>query len=199
MHDIEAFILAGGASRRMGTDKSQLLLGNDPLIGRIENTLASVASSVRIVGSPRSDIHNVVVDVYPQWGALGGIHGALAACRSKWAIVLACDLPFITSELLQHLISLRNNHDAVVPIQADDHPQPLCALYSVEPCLTLAEELIKAGHRRPLDLLEVVNTRWVVFSELAHLNRAENFFVNINTPEDYYEATQKASAHQDLS
>jgi molybdopterin-guanine dinucleotide biosynthesis protein A len=199
MHDIETFILAGGASRRMGTDKSQLLLGNEPLIARIQNTLASVASPVRIVGLPKSDIHNVVADVYPQWGALGGLHGALAACRSKWAMVLACDLPFITSELLHHLIGLRNDHDAVVPIQPDDRPQPLCALYSVEPCLTVAEELIKAGRRRPLDLLEVVNTRWVVFSELVHLNRAENFFVNINTPEDYYEATQKASDHKDLS
>jgi molybdopterin-guanine dinucleotide biosynthesis protein A len=198
MHDIEAFILAGGASRRMGTDKSQLLIKNEPLIQRIKNTLATVVTRVRVVGSRTND-HDVVPDVYPHWGALGGIHGALAACDSDWALVVACDLPFITSKLLLRLIGLRNAHDAVVPIQADDRAQPLCALYRVDPCLQKAMELIESGRRRPLDLIDVVHTRWVSFSELEHLEHSENFFVNINTPEDYYEATQKASAHENLS
>jgi len=199
MHDIEAFILAGGASRRMGTDKSQLLLENEPLIQRVKKTLAAVVSRVSIVGRPHNNDPNAVPDVYPQWGALGGIHGALAACNSDWAIVTACDLPFITSELLQLLISLRNDHHAVVPIQADGLPQPLCALYRTNPCLQSAAELIEAGRRRPLDLIEVVHTRWVSYSELEHLQHSANFFLNINTPEDYYEATQKVSAPKDLS
>jgi molybdopterin-guanine dinucleotide biosynthesis protein A len=196
MHDIEAFILAGGASRRMGTDKSQLLIGDERLIQRIQNTLATVAKRVRVVNSKGSDDPNTVADVYLQWGALGGIHGALAACNSEWAIVVACDLPFVTSELLTQLISLRNQHQAVVPIQPDNRPQPLCALYRIDPCLPRAVELIEGGRRRPLDLLEVVQTRWVPFSELEHLQHSENFFLNINTPEDYYEATQKVSAHK---
>jgi molybdopterin-guanine dinucleotide biosynthesis protein A len=199
MHDIEAFILAGGASRRMGTDKSQLLLGDVPLIQRIKNTLAGVAKRVAVVGPIDRDDPNVVPDVYPQWGALGGIHGALAACRSEWTIVVACDLPFVTSELVTQLVNLQNRHEAVVPIQPDGVPQPLCALYRVDPCLPRAVELIEAGYRRPLDLLEVVRTRWVGFSELSDLENSANFFVNINTPEDYYEATQMASAHKDLS
>jgi molybdopterin-guanine dinucleotide biosynthesis protein A len=197
--DIEAYILAGGASRRMGTDKSQLLLQNESLIQRIKNTVEPVASRVRVVGLPRSEEGNIVPDIYPKWGALGGVHGALAACNSDWAMVVACDLPFITPELLLLLISLRNEHDAVVPIQADHRPQPLCALYRVNPCLKSAAQLIESGHRRPTDLLDAVNTRWVSFAELEHLQHSEHFFVNINTPEDYYEATQKVSAHQDLS
>ena len=188
MHDIEAFILAGGASSRMGTDKSQLLLENEPLIQRIQNTLRTVVSRVCIVGLPRNDDRDVVSDIYPQWGALGGIHAALTACNSEWAIVCACDLPFITPQLLQLLIGFRNDHDAVVPIQADGRPQPLCALYRINPCLQSAVELIDIGRRRPLDLIQVVNTRWVSFSELEHLQHSENFFVNINTPEDYDEA-----------
>src|SRR5262245_18111710 len=196
MHDIEAFILAGGASRRMGTDKSQLLLENQPLIQRIKNTLATVSAHVRIVGLKGSEDPNAIADVYPQWGALGGIHAALNACNSEWAIVLACDLPFVTSELLSKLITLQNQHEAVVPVQPDSRPQPLCALYRVDPCLRRAVEVIDAGRRRPLHLLEVVRTRWVSFSELEHLAHSENFFLNINTPEDYYEATQKASTHK---
>ncbi|HEV2836145.1 MAG TPA: molybdenum cofactor guanylyltransferase, partial [Pyrinomonadaceae bacterium] len=126
-----------------------------------------------------------VADVYPGWGALGGLHAALAACRADWAIVVACDLPFVTAELFKYLASLRESHDAVVPLQLDGRPQPLAALYRTEPCLKRATELIEAGRRRPVDLLELVNTRWVPFSELTNLDQAEKFFVNINTPDDY--------------
>jgi molybdopterin-guanine dinucleotide biosynthesis protein A len=61
----------------------------------------------------------------------------------------------------------------------------LSSLYRIEPCLQRATELIEAGKRRPLDLLELVNTRWVPFKELTNLDQSEKFFVNINTPEDY--------------
>jgi molybdopterin-guanine dinucleotide biosynthesis protein A len=195
MTNIEAFILAGGESRRMGTDKSQLLMGEEPLIQRISRTLSSISQSVRIVGAKTPDA-TVVPDVYPAWGALGGLHAALNACNSDWAIVVACDLPFVTSQLITRLTQLRDEHEAVVPIQSDGHPQPLCGLYRVDPCLSRATELIEAGQRRPLDLLARVRTRWVSFLELEDLDQSENFFVNINTPADYYEATQKESAQQ---
>jgi molybdenum cofactor guanylyltransferase len=182
----QAFILAGGQSRRMGTDKSQLLVQNQTFTHKIAKELLGFAESVKIV-APRQEDSNYasVADVYPGWGALGGLHAALAACRTEWAIVVACDLPFVTTELFKYLASLRESHDAVVPLQADGRPQPLAALYRIEPCLKRATELIEAGHRRPLDLLELVNTRWVPFSELTNLDQAEKFFVNINTPDDY--------------
>ncbi|HSD46085.1 MAG TPA: hypothetical protein VLB87_05660, partial [Pyrinomonadaceae bacterium] len=89
------------------------------------------------------------------------------------------------------LTSLCDTPDAVVPVQADERPQPLCALYRIEPCLPRATELIETGHRRPLDLLELVNTRWVPFSEIRNLDQAERFFVNINTPDDYDAVTTR--------
>src|SRR6185312_8227715 len=112
----------------------------------------------------------------------------LSACQREWAIVVACDLPFVTAELFELLAELRMDHDAVVPIQADERPQPLAALYRVDPCREQANELIEKGQRRPLDLLDAVKTRWVPFAEIRNLTQAERFFVNINTPEDYYEA-----------
>lgn len=181
--DMEAFILAGGASSRMGTDKSQLLIERQTFADRIAETLSSVADSVSLVGG-----HGSVADVYPQWGALGGIHAALAACKQEWAIVVACDLPFVTAELFAFLARLRLDHETVVPIQQDGRPQPLAALYRVDPCLQRATELIEAGRRRPLDLLDAVNTCWVEFDQLRNLDQAERFFVNINTPSDYMEA-----------
>lgn len=183
---LQAFILAGGQSRRMGRDKSQLTLENQTFTDRIGQTLLEIADSVTIVGSSRTNSRYASVpDVYPAWGALGGLHAALAACRSEWAIVVACDLPFVTTELFHYLASLRHDYDAVVPLQSDGRPQPLSSLYRIEPCLQRATELIEAGKRRPLDLLELVNTRWVPFTDLTNLDQAEKFFVNINTPDDY--------------
>jgi len=183
---IEAFILAGGASSRMGTDKSQLLLEDQTFVERIAATVLTVTDSIRLVGGQQNSKLSTVADVYPQWGALGGLHAALSACEREWAIVVACDLPFVTAELFRSLASMRRDHDAVVPLQPDERPQPLAALYRVNPCLRRATELIEAGRRRPLDLLQSVNTRWVDFSEIANLDQAQRFFVNINTPDDYY-------------
>ena len=191
---IEAFILAGGQSRRMGTDKSQLQLENQTFTDRIAGTLEQVSDVITLVGvrypHPK---YKSVPDVYPNWGALGGLHAALAACEREWAIVVACDLPFVSAELFNHLASLRENYDAVVPVQADERPQPLAALYRIEPCRQRAAELIESGRRRPLDLLELVNTRWVPFNELRNLDQAETFFVNINTPDDYDSVTMRDS------
>jgi molybdenum cofactor guanylyltransferase len=187
---MEAFILAGGASRRMGTDKSQLLIERQTFADRIAETLSRVADSVSIVGGQPSSSLPAVPDVYPQWGALGGLHAALAACKHEWAVVVACDLPFVTSELFSFLAAMRLDHDAVVPIQQDGRLQPLAALYRVDPCLQRASELIEAGRRRPLDLLEAVNTRRVEFDEMTNLAQSERFFVNINTPSDYDDAVR---------
>ena len=193
MESCQAFILAGGSSSRMGTDKSQLLIDGQTFTERIADTLRKVTDSVTIVGrsmdaSLDASSLPTVPDIYPQWGALGGLHAALSASTRAWAIIVACDLPFVTPELFLYLASMRLDHDAVVPVQIDSRPQPLAALYRVDPCRQRATELIDAGRRRPLDLLEAVNTRWVAFEEIRNLDQAERFFVNINTPEDYHEA-----------
>jgi molybdopterin-guanine dinucleotide biosynthesis protein A len=189
---LQGFILAGGQSRRMGTDKAQLLIENETFVDRIATTLEAVTDSVTLVGSRQSHPRvSSAPDVYPGWGALGGVHAALAACTSEWAIVVASDLPFVTAELFKYLASLRTDHDAVAPLQSDGRPQPLAALYRIEPCLARATQLIETGHRRPLDLLELVNTRWVPFTELTNLAQAERFFVNINTPDDYDALTMR--------
>src|SRR5262245_41421360 len=119
MDHIEAFILAGGASRRMGTDKSQLLIERQTFTERIAETLLELTDSVSVVGRERHSTLPSIPDVYPQWGALGGMHAALAACKREWAIIVACDLPFVTAELISFLAEMRVDHEAVVPIQLD--------------------------------------------------------------------------------
>ena len=198
MDSIEGFILIGGQSRRMGTDKSQLVLDGQSFVERIAKELGAATSATKVVGNntAASQIHlPVAPDIYPQWGALGGVHAALSNCSAEWALVVACDFPFVTSELFIRLASLAKDFDAVAPIQSDGIPQPLCALYRVEPCLGRAEQLIKSGERKPVALLQSVHTRWVSFDELADLERADHFFDNINTPEDYARLSEKGLYH----
>ncbi len=198
METIAAFILAGGESRRMGTDKSQLILDGKSFVECIATKLATLAKNVVVVGkpSPASSTLTYLPDVYPKWGALGGVHTALASCAAPWCLIVACDFPFVTAELFQRLASLRGDFEAVAPVQSDGIPQPLCGLYQTPPCLERAEQLIKSGERKPLALLQSVRTRWVPFVELRDLPGAERFFDNINTPEDYDRIVEKGTVRR---
>ncbi len=187
---IEGFILVGGRSSRMGEDKALLVLDEQSFVERISEALSEIARRQLLVGARRPYRLGVrsVPDVFAEWGALGGLHAALSNCEARWAAVVACDLPFVTGELFRRLAGLRSDYDAVVPVQRDGREQPLCALYRADVCRARAEELIKSGERRPRALLDSVRTRRVQFDELADLERAHLFFMNINTPEDYEQA-----------
>ena len=197
MQSIDGFILSGGQSRRMGRDKCELTLNGQTFVERISNRMALVTTSIKVVGKLAGQSRvSQVADVYPEWGALGGVHAALANCTSKWALVVACDFPFVTTDLFARLNDLSAGFDAVAPVQADGVPQPLCTLYRVDPCLAQAEQLIKSGERKPIALLQSVRTRWIAFDELADLEGSESFFYNINTPEDYARITTgESDAH----
>lgn len=191
MDSIEGFILAGGQSRRMGTDKSRLIIEGQSFGERIAHELAPVTSSQKIVGGwPVAEFESVP-DIFPKVGALGGVHAALAACSAPWALIVACDFPLVTTELFTRLASFRESFEAVAPIQRDQIPQPLCALYRLNPSLRQAEQLIKSGERRPVALLQSLHTRWVSFGELSDLNGSHHFFDNINTPHDYERLSEK--------
>ena len=194
MESIDGFILSGGQSRRMGRDKCELTLNGQTFVERISDRMAPVTSSIKVVGRVVGQSrHSQVADVYPDWGALGGVHAALANCSSKWALVVACDFPFVSTDLFARMSELSAGFDAVAPVQADGVPQPLCTLYQVDPCLAQAEHLIKSEERKPIALLQSVRTRWIAFDELADLEGSESFFYNINTPEDYARITTKES------
>ncbi|HKS26210.1 MAG TPA: molybdenum cofactor guanylyltransferase [Pyrinomonadaceae bacterium] len=192
--DIEGFILVGGASSRMGRDKARLALGGRSFVERIAEALSQVSGRVNLVGAKNVDsslkIGNVP-DVYKEWGALGGLHAALDACRAEWAAVVACDLPFVTRELFERLALLGEDRQAVVPVQRDGRMQPLCALYRAVACREVARTMIEEGERRPRALVERVRARLVPWAELEDLAGAHLFFENVNTPEDYAAALSR--------
>jgi molybdopterin-guanine dinucleotide biosynthesis protein A len=193
MFDVDGFILVGGASSRMGADKSQLDFGGQTAVACIALALESLAARISVVGAGQGNENGGfpnVPDLRPRWGALGGIHAALNACEAEWAAIVACDLLFVTPKLFARLLLFATDAAvataaAIVPIQPDGRPQPLCALYRREPCLKETARLIGEGEHAPRALLAAVRTRWVESSELSDLPGADNFFFNANTPEDY--------------
>jgi molybdopterin-guanine dinucleotide biosynthesis protein A len=189
MLDVAGFILVGGASSRMGSDKAQLVFNGLTSLELIAAQLSAAVPVVALVGARqeyrRLGLKNVP-DLHERWGALGGIHSALAATEKQWAAIVACDLPFVTRDLFARLISLIDEtNDAVVPLHSDGRPQPLCALYRRETCLAEANKLIVEGEHTPRALLANVKTRRVEFDELKDLPGADNFFFNVNTPADF--------------
>ncbi len=193
MLDVEGFILVGGASSRMGEDKSRLMLGGESTVARIAAALGPLAQRVRLVGARAGDDRlNNIPDRYEQWGPLGGIHAALQAGTTELSIIVACDLPFVTTELLALLLEFhqpaQTTFDVVVPMQNDNRPQPLCAIYRRGTCLSASEMTIARGEHTPRALLKQVKTRYVEFSDIAPLKGSEHFFLNLNRPEDYQRA-----------
>jgi molybdopterin-guanine dinucleotide biosynthesis protein A len=198
MLDVEGFILVGGASSRMGADKSRLLMNGKTMTSMIAEALRPVTSEVSLVGSLAGGSDSslrVIPDLHERWGPLGGIQAALHACETAYCLVVACDLPFLTTELFTHLLQLRDDEDtveAVVPLQSDGRPQPLCAVYQKTPCLLATEKSIALDEHTPRAMLNKVNTRYVKFDEFANLPDSEHFFFNLNRREDYERAREIA-------
>jgi len=192
--DVEGFILVGGASSRMGTNKSGLLLNGKTTVSLISEALRPVTSKVSVVGTSVEATSSglpSVPDLHKHWGPLGGIQAALRACETQHCLVIACDLPFVTSEFFAHLLQIESDEDptpaAVVPLQSDGRPQPLSAVYK-KACLAAAEKSIALGEHSPRAMLDKIETRYVKFSEFANLSGSEHFFFNLNRPEDYERA-----------
>ena len=196
--ETEGFILAGGASSRMGEDKSLLRLDGRTFVETAARALLAVTGRVSLVSSrPEAESHGlpVVPDLRAGLGALGGLQAALASCGAEWAAVVACDLPFVTGGLLARLADARDEStDAVAPLQEDGRLQPLCALYRARVCLERVDEMIQAGELRPRLLLPRVRARLVGFEELRDLEGSRRFFLNVNTPGDYARALDEGNA-----
>jgi len=191
----DGYVLAGGKSSRMKMDKAFLEVGGETFLTRAVKTLSTVCENrVKIVFNKAqtnfiekllADVPHIF-DVYENRGALGGIHAALDNCKSEWAIVLAVDLPLVTSEAIEYLAQVTlesRDFAAIVPIQTDGRPQPLCAVYRVEDCLTKIEELLMKEFSSPVkDFLKVVPIRFIGQKDLSN---NKNLFLNVNNPNDF--------------
>lgn len=191
---MQGYVLAGGKSSRMGTDKAFLKIGEKTFIENAVEILKPNCQKVTLVlNNSQTDFAEKlpfqipkIFDIYENRGALGGIHAALKDCKTEFAVILAVDLPFVTSDVIAKLykiISLEEEISAVVPRQSDERLQPLCAIYRVKNCLLKLEEILSNFNSASVrDLLFTVKTEIVNAEKLSD---KENLFANLNYFNDY--------------
>lgn len=188
--DVSGVVLAGGMSRRLGRNKAVEPVEGEPLIRRVigrlsqvcQQTVVVVNDAQRAIALPLPDSARVVVDIYPDSGSLGGIFTGLSASDCEWGMVVACDMPFLNVALLQHLLSLREGYDVVVPV-LDERPEPTHALYS-KTCLPYIERRLRANDLKIARFFDEVRVKLVPEEDVTRLDPERLSFFNVNTQDD---------------
>jgi molybdopterin-guanine dinucleotide biosynthesis protein A len=195
-----SIILAGGrASRMEARDKSFLEIDNEPIIKRQLRKLKSLSQEVIIVSNSPDNYKGlkevkVISDVVPNCGPLGGIYSGLLASRDDYNFVVACDMPFIDSALIQYMHKNAYGYDIVVP-RIYNRYEPLFCIYSKK-CLKYIKELLDKKVFKISTFFSEVVAREITENEVVQFTSPEKVFINVNTQEDlkringYYVYTQ---------
>ena len=179
------YVLAGGQSRRMGTDKSFLVWRGRPLIERARTLLSSLHLEVHVVcGSPgqaQRHLGPTVVDTIPDCGPMGGILAGLRHSRERVNCFVPCDMPLLTKDLLISLSAFACDFDIVVPSDASGYPQPVVGYYS-SGCIRPIEGRIQQGRLSLTELIESGQVRVKIVAGMAK-DCGEDIFLNVNDPQ----------------
>lgn len=186
-------IQAGGKSSRMGEDKALVHLAGTPLIERLLGRIEGLADEILITTNrPETLAHlnlRMAGDEFPGAGALHGLKTALSAARGEIVLVLSCDTPFVSRELLEHLLSRAHEADAIVPKHGDKY-EPLQAVYNRAGCLPAVEAALVSGERRMVSFYPQVHVLPIEEHVLSELDPSGLSFFNVNTAEDLERAEQ---------
>jgi len=203
-YPISAVVLAGGDSRRMGTDKAFLKMsGGRTIIEGILSKLARLSEEIILVtnrtqGYERLGV-KLVADIYPGKGSLGGIYTGLCAMSHSHGLVVACDMPFLKLPLLRYMLVMAPEYDVVVPRavpwgglkgvkKGEERAKeyllhPLHAVYA-KSCLEPVKDLLESGDLRVISFYPRVRVRYVEEEEIDIFDSEHLSFFNINTPAD---------------
>jgi molybdopterin-guanine dinucleotide biosynthesis protein A len=180
----------------MGTDKALLSVGQQTLLERALHTAAAVARTVLIVGphdryAPYGD---VVEDIFPDCGPLGGIHAALCMTQTDLNLMLSVDTPLMSSDFLVWLLEqARASHELILVPEALGGLQPLAAVYH-RPLRAVAEQALKRGDYKIDHLFPLAPTRYISESEIRAAGFSPTVFRNVNTFGEYEGLVQQADA-----
>ncbi|HTQ09830.1 MAG TPA: molybdenum cofactor guanylyltransferase [Fimbriimonadaceae bacterium] len=176
MNEVEAVILTGGASRRMGKDKAKLVVAGEPLAARIAGLIATQGVPVTVAGREPIASHAFLEDGESFAGPLSAL--ATFQPKAEFVFVASCDLPGFDPRLIAMLANGIGAHQAAVPM-AGGRAQPLCALYRAS-AFAEAARLAAVGERRVMAWLACLDWTPVEDIEPAWL-------ANVNTPDDLRE------------
>jgi molybdopterin-guanine dinucleotide biosynthesis protein A len=187
VNDATVFVLTGGRSSRMGSDKALLRWAGETLIQRTLTVAREACDEVLICGARDlyGDFGNVVEDAQPGLGPLCGIQAALHATRTDLNLILSVDLPLMTAEFLTWLLrDARVGEQKITAPEAQGRLQPLCAVYRRE-VAAIVDNALAEGDLKVTRLFGRVTTRIIADGELRAAGFESFIFTNVNTPEDY--------------
>jgi molybdopterin-guanine dinucleotide biosynthesis protein A len=200
-HQIGSFILAGGASTRMGRDKALLELAGETLLARTLHLLDRCRLQATIVGDPGrfaglASRAPIIPDDAPGLGPLGGIATALRHTRKPWNLIVGCDLPFLTDDWIRYLIGratrahkdAESRFDIVIP-QNQGGPEPLCAMYH-QRCVVAISEALSRGTRKVTAAFAGLRLDTILPEEWKAFDSGGLLFKNMNSPADYQRARE---------
>ena len=192
------YVLAGGKSLRMGKNKAFLETNGETFLAQAVKKLSEICPNpIRVVIKEQQssmterfpENAEAIYDATDFDSPLDGLNKALMDAftrKSKYAVVLAVDLPYVTSEVIAKLcdaIEVSNKFLAVVPRQADGRPQPLCAVYNAKYCFYALQRYLNESPNGSIkDFLETISTRFISENKLSD---DPNLFFNVNHPADY--------------
>jgi len=195
-----SIILAGGRSSRFGWNKVLETIDGKSLIKWVIDRLTPLSREIIIV-TPQGDcfaslianIHlssKIIADIYPGKGPLGGIYTGLVESSCSHAIIVGCDMPFLSVALLNYMTQISPAFDIVVP-RIGEWVEPLCAVYSKN-CLAPIHGLLEHNELRISELFNMAKVKYVEEDEVNRFDPEHLSFFNINTQADLDEARKLA-------
>ncbi len=187
--EVSGVVLAGGKSKRMGTDKRHLFVGGKPLLDRVTSVLLELFPEVLLVlaeediEKPNERIRTVT-DLIPGCAAVGGLYTGLYHSYHPRVFVVACDMPFINAAVIELFLQ---NVDAtdIVLAQLVTGIQPLHGLYSKR-CLPILKEMIDDRDLRLQNVADKpgLTVHRIPETEIKALDPQSLSFLNVNSPAD---------------
>jgi len=179
-------VLAGGQSRRMGTNKAFIEVDGVPIIERVLAVLGEVFERRLIIADDVHLFHGLdapaIPDYYKGAGSLGGIYTALLNSDSRQTFVTACDMPDIKAEAVKRLISTPHDDALVIIPHINGRLHPMHALYDKR-CLAPIEEMIRKGELRIMSLFDGIKIKKLTEDEFSGVDIAASV-ANINTRQE---------------
>ncbi len=179
--------MAGGRNSRMQKNKAFLELSGRSLVERSLEVLQSVFAEVLVSSNQPALFESygvrVIPDLIKDQGPLGGLYSSLRAASHEVSFFVACDMPFIQTNVIRYLAQYIENFDIVVP-RGEAGLHPLHAFYW-RSCLPYIENNLKAHRFKIIDVYSSCRVRYVDLMELEDFGNVTRIFSNINTPEEW--------------
>jgi molybdopterin-guanine dinucleotide biosynthesis protein A len=187
---INAYILAGGKSSRMGTDKGLLLFEGKAMIQYVIEQLQPIFSKLVIVSNnPEYEKFGleVIPDLIKDIGPAGGIYTALNHSDTQLNFIVSCDMPFITKEAIKFIIK-NTNESQIVLLENQGKLEPLFGIYAKD-CEAVWLKLIQQNIIKLQKMVSYFKLKTIPVENNEIF--MESFFKNINTKEDFNNALNR--------